>query len=288
MSVKKGVEDEIGAFLLSEGSHGVFIKEKKGESFWGNAPETSEDHVLLFAYFLTESEKIDTIKKLKEKFGEDVSDFSSSIIGDEELSEDWKSYFKVVEILDFAIVPSWIEYKGNKNPVKITCGLAFGTGTHPTTRTCAFAVQKYIKRNPVKKMLDLGCGSGILSIIGAKMGVERCVGIDIDKRCVETSRFNAMINGVSQRTEFLHFGIEGLNEKFPFIVANIYHTILLEIKDSLINALEENGILILSGITENYRSRVTNEFTKETELIESIKEDGWATLILKNKNLQKT
>jgi len=281
MLIKKGIEDEVASILLSEGSHGVFTKEKKSETFFDGPPEIAGENVLLFAYFLTEKEKRETFNKIKEKFGENVSEISVSVLGDEELSENWKSYFRIVEVLDFAIVPSWMEYKGNKIPVKITCGLAFGTGTHPTTRSCLYAVQKYIKKNPVKKMLDVGCGSGILSIVAAKMGVERCVGIDIDGRCVETSKFNAMINGVKERTEFLHCSIEDVREQFPFIVANIYHTILLEIKNPLINSLEENGILILSGITEGYRAALTNEFTRETELLESMKEDFWVTLVLK-------
>ncbi len=281
MSIKKGIEDEIASILLSEGSHGVFTKEKKSETFWDNPPEMIGDNVLLYAYFLTEQEKIETLKKIKEKFTNVISELSVSVLGDEELSENWKSYFRIVEILDFAIVPSWMEYKGNKIPVKITCGLAFGTGTHPTTRTCAYAVQKYLKRNPVEKMLDVGCGSGILTIISAKMGVKRCSGIDIDRRCVETSKFNAMKNRVAEVTEFLHTSVENLNERFPFIVANIYHTILMELKSHLLNALEKNGILILSGITEGYRTTIINEFTKETALLESIKEDGWITLVLK-------
>ena len=281
MLIKKGIEDEVASILLSEGSHGVFTKERKSETFFDNPPEMIGEDVLLFAYFLTEEEKIETLKKIKEKFEDGISDISTSILGDEDLSENWKSYFKIVEVLDFAIVPSWMEYRGNKTPIKLTCGLAFGTGTHPTTRTCAFALQKYIKKNPVKKMLDLGCGSGILTIIAAKMGVERCAGIDIDRRCVETSKFNAMINGVKERTEFLHCSIEKIHERFPFIVANIYHTVLLEIKNPLINTLEENGILIISGITETYQTSLTNEFTKETELLESIKEDSWVTLILR-------
>jgi ribosomal protein L11 methyltransferase len=286
MLIKKGIEDEVASILLGEGSHGVFTKEKKSETFFDSPPETAGENVLLFAYFLTEKEKRETFNKIKEKFGENVSEISVSVLGDEELSENWKSYFRIVEVLDFAVIPSWMEYKGTKIPVKITCGLAFGTGTHPTTRTCLYAVQKYIKKNPVKKMLDVGCGSGILSIVAAKMGVERCVGIDIDGRCVETSKFNAMINGVKERTEFLHCSIEDVKEQFPFIVANIYHTILLEIKNPLINSLEENGILILSGITEGYRVALTNEFTRETELLESIKEDFWVTLVLKKTKKQ--
>jgi len=281
MLIKKGIEDEVASLLLSEGSHGVFTKEKKSETFFDSPPETSGENILLFAYFLTEKEKIDTLEKIREKFGDMVSEISVSMLGDEDLSENWKSYFKIVEVLDFAIVPSWMEYKGNKTPIKLTCGLAFGTGTHPTTRTCLYAVQKYLKKNPVKKVLDVGCGSGILTIVAAKMGIERCVGIDIDKRCVETSKFNAMINGVKERTEFLHCSIEKIQEGFPFIVANIYHTVLLEIKNPLINTLEEDGLLIISGITETYRTTLTNEFTKETELLESIKEDSWVTLILR-------
>lgn len=283
IEVRRGIEDDVGAFLLSQGSHGVFIREKKAETFWGN-PDTGEEKLILFAYFLTADEKMRILEGMKERFGRDVEVVSLSYLGDEELSESWKCYFRIVEVGDFAIVPSWMEYRGNKIPLKITCGLAFGTGTHPTTRTCAFAIQKYGRKLSPEKMLDAGCGSGILSIMGAKMGIKKCVGIDIDRRCVDTSRFNAMMNGVERNTEFIHCGIESLEGNYPFVVANIYHTIILELKEDILKRTEGGGLLILSGILENYRRKVLDEFLPFSSLIESMKEEGWVTLVLR-KNL---
>lgn len=195
-------------------------------------------------------------------------------------NSDWVKLFqesiKPLEIDKFYIYPVW----DNPNPeminIAINPAMAFGTGHHPTTASVLRAVAKYVKNG--NTVLDVGCGSGILSIAAIKMGatVDAC---DTDELSIANSIENAGLNGVSYNQ--IWEGSASLAEqKYNVVIANIVADVLTFIANDLKNALKEGGILILSGILDKYEAKVL-KFYKEFEIIEKIAQEEWVTLILR-------
>ncbi|WP_024790352.1 50S ribosomal protein L11 methyltransferase [Lebetimonas sp. JH292] len=189
--------------------------------------------------------------------------------------ENYKKSIKPIEIDGFYIHPSWYENKNDKENIIIDPALAFGSGHHETTRSCVKAINKYVKKG--NTFLDVGCGSGILSIVAAKKGavVNLC---DTDELAVKSAKENFESNNVEFNKIWV--GSAGdTDEKYDVVVANIIADILIFIANDLKKRV--NGYLILSGIINKYKNKVLEKY-KEFELIEEIFENEWVTLILKN------
>lgn len=160
--------------------------------------------------------------------------------------------------------------------IAIDPALAFGTGHHPTTASSLRAISKYVKEGD--RVIDVGCGSGILGIGAMKLGaiVDAC---DTDPVSVENSIENAKLN----QLEFSHIW-EGScsisNSIYNVVVANIVADVLTFIAKDLKNAMQDDAILILSGILDKYETKVLN-FYKDCEVVERIAQDEWVTLVLK-------
>ena len=178
----------------------------------------------------------------------------------------------------FYIHPTWDEPNPNLINIVIDPALAFGTGHHPTTASSLRAISRYVKKNDT--LIDVGCGSGILGIGAIKLGaiVDAC---DTDPVSVENSTVNANMNEV-EFSKIWEGSCSVTNTKYNVIVANIVADVLTFIAKDLKNALEEDGILILSGILDKYEAKVL-AFYKDCEIVERIAEDEWVTLVLKRK-----
>lgn len=174
--------------------------------------------------------------------------------------EAWKAHYHPIPVGEkLIIVPAWINPPiDGRIPIRIELGMAFGTGTHPTTQLCLALAEEYFTSltNPAGvKLIDIGCGSGILSIAGLKLGADKALGVDIDEDAVRASRDNAVLNGVSDRFE-LGIGsvIEVLAGKFSLrkaqlVFANILAPVLVMLLNQGLGELvEPEGWLILSGI----------------------------------------
>lgn len=190
-------------------------------------------------------------------------------IADQNWMEAWKQHYKPILIGQrLVIVPAWMDSPDpNRLAIKIDPGMAFGTGTHPTTQLCLELMEKTIFENRkseiTNRVIDIGCGSGILSIAALKLGVQTALGVDIDPESVTNSRENADKNGISGN---LILGVGSVREildgKFayrnaPFVLANILAPVIVRLFDvGLADLIEDQGALILSGILQEQAGSV--------------------------------
>jgi len=195
-------------------------------------------------------------------------------------NSDWVEIYqksiKPLSIDKFYIYPTWDEPSKELINIVIDPALAFGTGHHPTTASSLRAIAKYVKKDD--RVLDVGCGSGILGVGALKLGalVDAC---DTDPVSVENSELNAELNLVE--FENIWEGSCSLAKgSYDVVVANIVADVLTFISNDLKNILKDDGVLVLSGILDKYESKVLS-FYQDCEIIEKITQDEWVTLILK-------
>lgn len=200
----------------------------------------------------------------------------------EDYLNNWKKYFKPTNIGEkILICPSWETAKNldNRTLLKIDPGLAFGTGTHETTRLCLELLEKYVDKE--KTVLDIGCGSGILSIAALLLGAKTAIGVDIDELAIKTAKENACINGVSNK--FL--GICGnltdkIDSKFDVIVANIVADVLIDLNQKIENYMNDNCVYIISGIIDSREDDVIKSLKSNFKIIDRKIENGWVALAI--------
>jgi len=216
-----------------------------------------------------------------------VSKLSKRIVDEKEWHESWKKHFSILEIgKTLAIVPSWLNSKeiDRKVIIELDPGMAFGTGHHPTTRMCLEMLEVLLK--PEDAILDLGCGSGILSIAGAKMGSEKVIGIDNDETAVKVAMENIEINGISKSVSILTGSIPNKDmSKYSndIIVANISSKVILDLSIEITEHLKPGGHLIVSGFLDINESEIINKF-KELNLsvLSRLSTNDWVALSLRN------
>ncbi|HMU94263.1 MAG TPA: 50S ribosomal protein L11 methyltransferase [Anaerolineales bacterium] len=187
-------------------------------------------------------------------------------IADQNWMEAWKQHYKPILIgKSLLILPAWLESpEPSRIPIKIDPGMAFGTGTHPTTQLCLELMERSsLVTSPLSQVIDVGCGSGILSIAALKLGAEKVLGVDIDIESVRNSRENADTNGVGDELILGQGSVtEVLAGQFafksaPLVVANILGPILIRLFDAgLADLVEPNGEIILSGILDHQAESV--------------------------------
>ena len=186
-------------------------------------------------------------------------------IADQNWMEAWKLHYKPILIGQrLLILPAWLESpEPNRIPIKIDPGMAFGTGTHPTTQLCLELMEISADHRPLSTVIDVGCGSGILSIAALKLGATKVLGVDIDIESVKNSRENADTNGVGEELLLGQGSVtEVLSGSFqfksaPLVVANILAPIIIRLFDAgLADLVEPNGEIILSGILAHQAENV--------------------------------
>ena len=174
---------------------------------------------------------------------------------------EWKSFSFLPDVL---IVPSWEDAPPNHEGIilHLDPGMAFGTGIHETTKLCAMAIQHLCRKQTPTSILDVGTGTGILSILGLKMGIPKADATDIDPMALEATRENAERNGVGGQLTTRGSRPSASGEKHPLVVANILATPLMELAPDLAETVLPQGILCLSGILVDQEERVRQAFHK--------------------------
>lgn len=225
-------------------------------------------------------------------FGRLETDFSS--IREEDWANNWKQYFKPLKIGNKLLIkPSWEDYKADGDEriiLEIDPASSFGTGQHHTTRLCLELLENSIEKG--NELLDMGCGSGILSIGAMLLGAENAVAVDIEENAVASAIENAAKNNIPEDKYIAYCGnvlsdnalADKIDKKYDIITANIVADVLIAMGSLFDRYLKENGILIISGIIEERMDEVINavENCGFTKLEQNIKE-GWAAVKLIHK-----
>jgi ribosomal protein L11 methyltransferase len=194
----------------------------------------------------------------------------------------WKAFFRPEKITDKIVVkPTWREYARNPDEIilEIDPGMAFGTGTHPTTCMCVAMIEKYL--NMGDSFLDVGTGSGILMVAAAKLGAGKVWGTDNDVVAVDVACKNLMQNKIPKATFNVMTGnfMENVSARFDIVAANLTSKSILILLDDIKNVLFKNGILICSGIIEADQNHVIGKMKNlGFEVIEILTEENWVSI----------
>lgn len=209
----------------------------------------------------------------------------AQVVKEEDWANNWKQYYKPTKIGENIVIkPIWESYDGEENEiiVELDPGMAFGTGTHETTRMCILALEKYI--TPDSTVFDIGTGSGILAIAAAKMKAKEVIGVDLDPVAVDSAKENVTFNNLDN-IEILEGNLmDVVKGKADIIVANIIAEVICILVEDVKKFLNKDGYFISSGIIKERREMVVEKLQATGfEIIEEFTEGEWVCLVAAQK-----
>lgn len=305
LKTRAEMEDIVIATLAETGVQGVEIEDRqplteydKQQMFVDILPDMPEDDGVAYLNFYLEPEDdkeqiLADVKKALDELQEflDLGEctITESETEDKDWINNWKTYFKQFYVDDILIIPSWEEVKEedkDKMIIHIDPGTAFGTGMHETTQLCIRQLKKYV--TPETELLDVGTGSGILSIIALKLGAKHAVGTDLDPCAVPAVEENKEANGIPAEAFDMMIGniIDDKTvqdtvgyEKYDIVTANILADVLVPLTPVIVHQMKPGGLYITSGILD-----VKEEVVKEAvtaaglEIVEVTHQGEWVSV----------
>lgn len=238
-------------------------------------------------YISPEENPTEAISFLRERYNSVGihNDICTEDCKQEDWINNWKKYFKPIKVGEKLLIrPTWEEVDCNegRTVIHLEPGLAFGTGTHETTRLCLELLEQYV--TPDSKVLDVGCGSGILSVASLLLGAKLAVGVDIDEMAVKTAVENAKINNVEDRFNSICGSLtDKVSGKYNIVVANIVADIIITLTSDVKNYMEKDTIYIMSGIIDTRLADVKAVLVNDFDIITQKEEKGWVALAVKLK-----
>ncbi len=254
---------------------------------------SAEAQVVLQGAFAADAELSPRLARLPTYLREQAAEFDSAPwrlycrpLHDQSYLTQWRDFFQPIDIENrLRVRPPW-----DTTPVPDTMacltlepGMAFGTGTHPTTRLALTLLARYVPHTPPGRLLDVGCGSGILSLGALQLGMPSAFGVDIEAEAVTVARQNAELNGLQHRAAFRHGSWELADGTYVVIAANIYLGPLVNMMHALSQRLPPHGVMILSGILTFQEAALRNALdTANLAVVEQLVEDSWVALAVRH------
>lgn len=293
--------------LYGLGAQGVAIDEpvdvqklREDELYWDYIDEklleNDTEETKIMAYFSEEETNLpEKIAVIKEKI-RNLTEFGLSIgsgtvelsnVNQEDWESAWKQYFKPVHVTDRIVVkPEWEEYSPQEGEIviEIDPGMAFGTGTHETTSMCINQIEKNLKEGD--RVIDIGSGSGILSMAAVLLGAEKATGVDLDPVAVRVALENVELNNLQDKIDILHGNLtDVIREKADIVVANIMADIILILLEDVREFIKDDGLFISSGIIQEKRAAVEARLLEKNFSIVEVETKGeWCAITAQKKS----
>lgn len=294
--------DAVTNILYEAGAGGVVIED--AQDFQNTLSGGIADYALDPADFPLEGVNVKAYLPMNSFLGETVEEIKQSLnslflydidLGDgritlsehneEEWATAWKKYYKPVRVGNhFYIAPAWENFvpeDAGRRVIELDPGMAFGTGTHPTTVLCIEALEKYLPENA--KLLDIGTGTGVLSIASAKLGARHVDAVDLDAVAVQSARINVKLNHVQDVVSVSQNNLsDSIDGQYQVIVANLLAELVIRLADENVACLldHDDGVLITSGIIKPKKDQVTEALSRSgLRVIEEMDSGDWIALI---------
>lgn len=295
--------EPISNILHEAGASGVVIEdpfelEKEREDQFGeiyqlNPDDYPEEGVIVKAYLPVNSFLGETVDEIKEAINGLISynidigrnTVTISEVNEEEWATAWKKYYHPVKISEkFTIVPTWEEYtpvSSDELIIELDPGMAFGTGTHPTTVMSIQALERTVKEG--NQVIDVGTGSGVLSIAAALLGASKVEALDLDEVAVNSARINIKLNKVHDKVSVRQNNLlDGIEEPVDVVVANILAEVILRFTRDAARIVKPGGYFITAGIILQKKQDVKDAIIDAGfEIIETIQMEDWVSFIAK-------
>ncbi len=298
--------DAVSNIMYEMGANGVVIEDPEvlyrnwdtpfGEIYQLSPDDFPTEGVFVKAYLPADSASLGSLlEELKEQllvltsYGLDVGKGTVAVndVHEDEWAHAWKKYYKPVYVSDrITIKPVWEEYTPKSSEeiiIEMDPGMAFGTGTHPTTILCLRALEKYLQ--PGDRVYDVGTGTAILSIAAVKLGASHVLAMDLDDVAVRSAQANTELNQVSERILVKQNNLlDGIDEQVEVVVANILAEVIVRFTDDVYRVLKPGGVFISSGIISAREADVKAALAKSgLDVIETVTIDDWVAIVAKKR-----